>query len=33
VVLAQQDAALLDFLENDFVRRALGVDPDITQGN
>ena len=32
VVLAQQDAARLDFLENDFVRCALGVDPDITQG-
>ena len=32
VVFAQQDAALLSFLENDFVCRALGVDRCVTQG-
>ena len=31
MVFAQQNAALFGFLENDLIRRALGVHPDITQ--
>ena len=32
VVLAQQDAAFLHFLEQHFIRRALGVDRCVTEG-